>query len=103
MSEVTPRQQSDDSEVFVSPADRLISSLEGTYFKLTEVADLLGKSEITLRRLIKKNVVKAPSFQIRQGENLYYLYTPDDVEELRKYYGNMQKVEPRVESRSKAG
>lgn len=79
----------------VSPPDRLISQLDGVYFKLGEAAQLVNRSPITLRRLIRKNLLKAPSYQVRQGANFYYLYTPDDIEELKRYYRSMP-VEPRV-------
>jgi hypothetical protein len=75
------------SERGSSPADRLISSLDGTFYKLSEAAQLVGRSDITLRRLIHKKKVKAPSYQIRQGSSKYYLFTPEDIEELKSYYG----------------
>jgi len=75
------------SERGASPADKLISSLDGTYYKLSEVAVLVGRSDITIRRLIRKKRIKAPSYQIRQGTSYYYLFTPEDVQELKDYYG----------------
>lgn len=80
----------------VSPADRLISSLDGTYYKTSEAAELVEISEITLRRLIHKNRVKAPTHLVRQGKAYYYLFTPEDIEELRDYYGHRGTVERRV-------
>jgi len=88
MSQPTP------SERGASPADKLISSLDGTYFKLSEVATLIGRSDVTIRRLIRKKLIKAPSYQIRQGKSYYYLFTPEDVQELKDYYGN-QGIERR--------
>lgn len=79
---------------FVSPADRLILSLPGTYYKLTQVAQILDKSPTTIRRITKSNKVKAPSYQIKQGHNMYYLFTPEDLTELKNYYGN-EKPESR--------
>ena len=90
------KPEAEDLKTFVSPADRLIASLPGKYYKLTEVAKILDKSQTTIRRLTKGDKVKAPSFHIRQGDNLYYLFTDYDLEELRKYYES-EKPEPRHE------
>lgn len=75
-------------ETKVSPADRLVSNLDGTFYKLTEAAEILGLSPTTLRRLMRRENtgLKAPSFQIQQGEMLVYLYSADDIDELRVYY-----------------
>jgi hypothetical protein len=75
-----------------SPADRLVESLDGEYFKLTDVAIQLNVSESSLRRLRKREGLRAPSFEIRQGGMHIYLYTPDDVDELRNYYAKQVPV-----------
>lgn len=69
-----------------SPADRIMADLPGVFYKLSEVAQMLNLSEVTLRRLIRKGVTKAPSHTLRHGGMQMYLYTPEDVEELRRYY-----------------
>ena len=81
---ISPREEAEG--VFVSPADRLVSELDGTYYKLTEAAKILNVAPITLRRLMRKHGIKAPSYQVNQGEMKVYLYTPDDLEELSEYF-----------------
>jgi predicted transcriptional regulator len=91
MTQVLPRLNRTEGE-FVPPSDALISSLDGTYYKLSEAVILTGKSASTLRRLMKKNLVKAPSGMVRQGKNTYYLYTPEDIQEIRDYYTEETQV-----------
>ena len=69
-----------------SSADHIMAKLPGTYYRLTEVAEILGLSVRTLRRLIPKGHTKAPSKQITVGGMKMYLYTPEDVQEIRDYY-----------------
>ena len=71
-----------------SPADRLVSNLDGEYFKLTEAAVIVGVSPTTLRRLMRRKGVglRAPSYKIQQGKMLVYLYSADDINELRLYF-----------------
>ena len=82
-------------ENFVPPADRLLSDLDGTYYKLTEVGKLVGVSESRLRRLIRNTSVTAPSRQIWQGGMKVFLYSPEDVEEVREHFKNHIRVEDR--------
>lgn len=72
----------------LSPADRLVSELDGEYYKLSEAADLIGVSASTLRRLLKSDKVKAPTYQIKRGEMTVYVYTPDDIAEIKQYYAD---------------
>jgi hypothetical protein len=85
-------------ETKVSPADRLVSNLDGTFYKLTEAAEIVGVSATTLRRLMRRSNtgLKAPSFQIRQGEMLVYLYSADDIDELRVYFASGRVPSKRV-------
>lgn len=94
MNQVLPRMNRDDGD-FIPPSDRFISSLDGTYYKPSEVAVLVGKSEVTIRRLLKNPNIKAPSYEGHQGKNRYYLYTPEDVEEIKAYYEKEAQVIPR--------
>ena len=75
-----------------SPADRMVDSLDGQFYKLTEVAAQLSISESTLRRLQRRGVLKAPSYQINQGGMKIYLYTPEDVQEIRDHYARQVPV-----------
>lgn len=75
-------------EMKASPADRLVSNLDGEYYKLTEAAAIVGVSPTTLRRLMRRKGtgLAAPSYKIQQGEMLVYLYSADDINELRVYF-----------------
>lgn len=70
----------------VSPAARLVSALDGQYYMLSEVAELLGKNQMTIRRAMYNKRVKAPSLELNQGKMKIYLYTTDDIQELREYF-----------------
>lgn len=70
----------------MSPVDREIAKLDGVYYKLREAAPLVGVSPTTLRRLLSSDEVKAPSKELLLGQMVVYLYTPEDIEELREYY-----------------
>lgn len=86
-TQVEPRGEIEQEPV-VSPADRLVSNLEGTFYKLTEAAEILEVSPTTLRRLMRRpdTGLKAPSYQITQGNMKVYLYSQDDINELRVYF-----------------
>ena len=70
----------------VSPAARLVSSLDGQYYLLSEVADILNKDQMTIRRAMYKGRVKAPSLEVWEGKMKVYVYTADDIQELREYF-----------------
>jgi hypothetical protein len=69
-----------------SPAARLVSGLDGQYYLVTEVAEMLGKDPMTIRRAMYSKKVKAPSFEVKQGKMKVYLYTPEDIQELREHF-----------------
>lgn len=69
-----------------SPAARLVSNLDGQYYLLTEVATILEKDPMTIRRAMYKKQVKAPSYETWRGKMKVYLYTPDDIQELREHF-----------------
>lgn len=70
-----------------TPVDRIMADLPGVYYRLSEVGLMLNVSNTTLRRLLKKEEITAPSKIVTRGGLRMYLYTPEDVEELRKYFG----------------
>lgn len=53
---------------------------------VSEVAKILDKSQITIRRAMYDKKVNAPSKQVKQGGMTVYLYSPEDIEELREYF-----------------
>lgn len=72
----------------MDPATRLVRSLEGEYYKLSEAAEMLGVPESTLRALIKDATEGgdpdgAPRQYIPFGKMMIYLYSPDDIERVR--------------------
>lgn len=85
-----PRRQH-EYEPRVSPADKLISKLDGTYYKMSEVSEILGISTRVLRRLLKDPTLSAPSLVYRKGKLFIYLYTPEDVEDLRRRFASKVK------------
>lgn len=60
---------------------------------VSEVADILGVSQATLRRLTDSDAVKAPSQEYRVGKWWVYLYTEEDVQELKEHF--QQRVQSR--------
>ena len=83
MAEVRPRVRAKEKPTRVSSVDKLISELDGTYYKLSEAAQILDVAPITLRRLLKKEGITAPSFELQMGNIYVYLYTPADLKELK--------------------
>lgn len=54
----------------------------------SEVARILKVSVSTLRRARKDKTLKAPSQYYQKGGYLVYLYTPEDIRELRAHFSN---------------
>jgi hypothetical protein len=72
----------------LDPATRLVRSLKGEYYKLSEAAEMLGCPESTLRALIKEateggDIAGAPKQWLPFGKQRIYLYTPEDIERIR--------------------
>ena len=65
----------------------IVNRLGGEYYTTSEVANILGVSQGTLRRWYRSPSLghKAPSKKLTRGKMVIYLYTPEDLEELRKY------------------
>lgn len=63
-----------------------MSALDGQYYLISEVAEILGKDQMTIRRAMYKKRVKAPSYEVTEGKMKVYLYTPDDIQELREHF-----------------
>lgn len=81
-----PKKREGRFDTKPTPVDRIMASLDGTYYRLSEVAKMVNRSPNTVRRTIGKPGIHAPSYQVKQGGLEIYLYTPDDVEELRKHF-----------------
>ena len=88
-----PRRGSFADPEKISPAEKIMAELPGTYYRLAEVSKIIGVSPKTLRRLIHSGRTKAPSQQISVGGMKMYLYTPEDIQELKNYYGKVEARE----------
>ena len=76
----------------ISPAKRIIDALPEEYMTMRQTAEEIGVHIETLRRLCRTDRVKAPTKATRQGLLVIYLFTPEDVEEVRNYFhGRDQK------------
>lgn len=70
----------------LTSADRIMAQLDGTYYRLSEVSDILGVSKNKLRKMLHVKEVSAPSYKLRHGGMDMYLYTQADIDELRDYF-----------------
>lgn len=75
-----------------APATRIIEALEGDFMTTRQVAEYFEVNIETIRRLSKakfadgKDKIKGPSKATKSGSMVIWLYTPDDVEEIRNYF-----------------
>jgi hypothetical protein len=72
----------------VPPAIAYVRSLDGEFYLLSEVAEQVGVSQGTLRKLVHADPpkVSAPSYMGNQGDMNIYLFTPEDVTEIKAYF-----------------
>lgn len=78
----------------ISPATRILNELDGEWYTMGQTAEKIGVHIETLRRLCRTDRVKAPSNAVQQGQLVIYLFTPEDVEEVRQYFnGRDEKQE----------
>ena len=75
-----------------APATRIIEALEGDYLTTRQVAEYFEVNIETIRRLSKATnadgteKIKGPSKATKSGSMVIWLYTPEDVEEIRAYF-----------------
>jgi hypothetical protein len=79
----------------VAPSKAFVRSLGMDALVASEVAEELNVSPIHIRRLIDHPDLDAPSYVVPYGKNHIYLYTPEDVEELRKFIAKQRGPQPR--------
>lgn len=77
----------------ISPIEREVA--ESGCYRLSEAAGMLNVAPITLRRLLKSSEVQAPSRELVRGGYKTYLYTPDDIKELQRYFGARSTIQKR--------
>ena len=79
--------------VRLDPATRFVRSLPGEYFLLREAAEASGVSQFTLRKMIADDIPECvPSKYAMFGKIKIYLYTREDIERIRGYLGNRQRI-----------
>lgn len=66
-----------------APAMAYVRSLGMNAQVASEVAEELGVSTNLVRKWVKDPAIKAPTYEVPYGRNKIYLFTPEDVEELR--------------------
>jgi excisionase family DNA binding protein len=81
-----PGEQIPSNNTKASPAETYVRSLNGEYYLLGEVAEILGVAKNTLRRLVKSGNINAPSFTANLGKMSFYVFSKADLEEIREYY-----------------
>lgn len=81
------------AESRISPAQRIIESLDGDYKTMRQVAEEVGVHIETLRRLCRTPRVNAPSNATKQGKLVIYLFTPEDVEEVKAYFADRDRLQ----------
>jgi hypothetical protein len=87
------------AETRVSPANRILQELEGEYYSMRQTAEMVGVHIETLRRLCRTDRIKAPSKATRQGKLVIYLFTPEDVEEVRDYFEGRDRTQAQIEAK----
>ena len=67
-------------------AQAIVSKLDGVFYTISQVSEMLDIPVSTLRKWYRNvEELQAPSKQVKRGKMKIYLYTPEDVEELRAY------------------
>lgn len=78
-----------------STAEAYVRSLGIEALMTTQVAELLGVSPQLVRKWRNDDSVSAPSLEVPFGKNVIYLYTPEDVAELRRKLVGSRTPRPR--------
>lgn len=79
--------------VVVDPATRFVRSLPGNYFLLREAAEAVGVSQFTLRKFISEDIEGlVPSKYAMMGKVKIYLYTREDIENIRLHLKEREVV-----------
>jgi hypothetical protein len=80
------------AESRTSPAQRIIDSLDGEFYTMRQTAEMCGVHIETLRRLCRTPRVSAPSKATKSGKMVIYLFTPEDVEEVKDYFEGRDRL-----------
>jgi hypothetical protein len=82
-----------------SPAARILESLDGEYYSMRQTAEMCDVHIETLRRLCRTSRVNAPSKATRIGKLVIYLFTPEDVEEVKAYFSGKDRKQTDIEAK----
>lgn len=86
MTTPTPRDRTNEHPYLnTSPIALVMAQLEGTFYTITETSKITGIPVSTLRRWYRTSETKAPSKEVHNGKQKIYLYTPEDLEELKQH------------------
>lgn len=77
----------------IGPARAYLDSLGIGAKSMAEVARMLGVSVRTMRELLEVEELSAPSYVADWGQRTIYVYTPEDVAELRAHLAKQRSVE----------
>lgn len=81
-----PGEKLPNKNVKASPAEEYVRNLEGEFYLLSEVAEMIGIAKNTLRRLIVTDAVSAPSYVGSLGGMSFYIFSTEDIEEIKDHY-----------------
>lgn len=81
------------TESRTSPAQRVIDKLDGEYYTMRQTAQMCGVHIETLRRLCRTDRVGAPTKATKAGKMVIYLFTPDDVQEVKDYFNGRDRLQ----------
>lgn len=76
----------------MDPTTRFVRSLPGKYFMVREAAAQLEVSDRTLRRLYTADRGLGPQKMVYFGKVLVYLYSREDIERIRAYFGESKQI-----------
>jgi len=80
----------------VDSPTKFVRSLDGTYYMVSELSEMLGIAQSTLRKRMHDPDTPEwqPSFTAALGKMTIYLYTPDDVKRIRGLMKAVRQPQP---------
>jgi hypothetical protein len=87
-----PREQVEHDTPVHRFVAQLIAKTGIPYRTTAEVAETLGVSTQWVRKVQRQSVLDVPSMATQLGQIYIYLYTPEDVDKIRRYLAERQSV-----------
>jgi hypothetical protein len=79
-----------------TPVHRFVAQIQDNtgiaYLTTREVAETLGVSTQWIRKIQRGTLLDVPSMAVQFGQMQVYLYSPADVDKIRNYLNDRQKV-----------